>query len=61
MGFVNTDIVGLWGARIFKDVFLARRRVPETGIIDGRYAQILRDTFDPSRQAFNAVAIWEYH
>lgn len=61
MSFINTDVVGPRGVRILEDIFLFGRGIPETCIVDGRDVQILRNAFDPSRQAFNAVAIWEYH
>jgi hypothetical protein len=61
MSFVYADVVGFWGMRIFEDIFLFGRGIPETGIVDGRDVQILCDALDPGRQAFNATAIWEYH
>lgn len=61
MSFVDADIVRLGRMRVLKYVFLFGGRIPEAGIINRRDCQILCNAFDPSWQAFNAVAIWEYH
>ena len=55
MCFVDTGALGLLRSLVLPDVLLGR--VPEARIVDGRYAELLCDAGDPSRQAFLAGVI----
>lgn len=54
--FVYTSACGFLGPRVLELVGLGGWRVPETGIVCGRYGQVLCHVLDPSRKSINMLA-----
>lgn len=46
--FVDSSAEWLWWSRVLEDVALVLGRIPEAGIVDGRYVEVLGDSCDPS-------------
>lgn len=56
MRLVYTQAPGLRRCIVFEDISRLGRRVPESGIIDGRDREVLGDSLDPGRKAFNPLS-----
>ena len=56
MSFVYTQTVGLGRCFVFENILGLGRRVPKACIIDGRDREVLSDSPDPSRKAFDPLS-----
>lgn len=61
MGLVYPDILGFGWSWMSKFIYLCGGGIPKTSIINRGHVQVLSDAFDPSRDAFNTLARWQYH
>ena len=61
MCFVYTQTVGLRRCFILENVLGLGRRVPKVCIIDGRDREVLTDSLDPSRKAFDPLPVRQNH
>ena len=57
MCFVYAQTVGLRRGFILENVSGLGRRVPKARIIDGRDLDVLSDSLDPSRKAFDPLSV----
>lgn len=53
MCLIDAEVVGFRWARVLELISLGGRRVPKTGIVNGRHGQVLGDTFNPGREPFD--------
>lgn len=57
MCFVDSSAEWLWWSGVLEDVALVLGRVPEAGIVDGRYVEVLGDSCDPSGDALLSCVV----